>query len=182
METPNTQPTTTETPAAAVEPRKLETEVCSRCGGSGHHSYCQRYGTTCFKCHGAGKVYTKRGRAAALYLDAIRSVPAKTLRVGDVIRAGSITADGTPFGKFTKILSIEPGEQHGASLVDGEMVPYVRAGLTIETGVVTMIATDPESMIRKGQTAEEKAETFRRALDYQDTLTKAGTPRKRAGK
>jgi hypothetical protein len=25
---------------------------CTRCGGSGHYSYCQRFGTTCFKCDG----------------------------------------------------------------------------------------------------------------------------------
>lgn len=26
--------------------------TCSRCGGSGHYSYCERYGTSCFKCEG----------------------------------------------------------------------------------------------------------------------------------
>ncbi len=30
-------------------------EVCGRCGGSGHYSYCPMYGTTCFKCMGCGK-------------------------------------------------------------------------------------------------------------------------------
>ncbi len=30
-------------------------EQCSRCGGSGHFSRCQMYGTTCFKCRGNGK-------------------------------------------------------------------------------------------------------------------------------
>jgi hypothetical protein len=25
---------------------------CTRCGGSGHYSYCERFGTTCFKCDG----------------------------------------------------------------------------------------------------------------------------------
>lgn len=25
---------------------------CSRCGGTGNHSYCEMYGTTCFKCSG----------------------------------------------------------------------------------------------------------------------------------
>lgn len=29
--------------------------ACSRCGGGGHYSYCQQYGTKCFKCHGSGK-------------------------------------------------------------------------------------------------------------------------------
>lgn len=26
--------------------------TCGRCGGTGHYSYCQMYGTTCFECHG----------------------------------------------------------------------------------------------------------------------------------
>jgi hypothetical protein len=33
--------------------------VCGRCGGGGHYSYCQMYGTTCFGCGGRGKVATK---------------------------------------------------------------------------------------------------------------------------
>jgi hypothetical protein len=28
-------------------------KTCTRCGGSGHFSYCERFGTTCFKCEGA---------------------------------------------------------------------------------------------------------------------------------
>jgi len=27
-------------------------KTCSRCGGSGHYSYNQMYGTVCFKCNG----------------------------------------------------------------------------------------------------------------------------------
>jgi hypothetical protein len=29
-------------------------KACTRCGGSGHYSYCQMHGTTCFKCGGSG--------------------------------------------------------------------------------------------------------------------------------
>lgn len=42
----------------------FETTKCSRCMGSGHYSRCEMYGTTCFGCHGTGKVLSKRGRAA----------------------------------------------------------------------------------------------------------------------
>lgn len=31
------------------------TKECERCGGCGHYSYCQMYGTTCFGCGGSGK-------------------------------------------------------------------------------------------------------------------------------
>ena len=29
-------------------------DTCTRCGGGGHYSYCQMYGTKCFKCGGSG--------------------------------------------------------------------------------------------------------------------------------
>jgi hypothetical protein len=55
------------------------TTECSRCGGSGHYSYCQMYGTTCFGCSGSGKMVVKptvklikeaKARIAAGALDA----------------------------------------------------------------------------------------------------------------
>lgn len=39
----------------AVKIPVIATRPCSRCGGSGHYSYCQMYGTRCFKCGGSGK-------------------------------------------------------------------------------------------------------------------------------
>jgi DnaJ-class molecular chaperone len=42
----------------------FEHVTCSRCGGSGHYSFNLMYGTVCFKCHGRGWCYTKRGAAA----------------------------------------------------------------------------------------------------------------------
>ena len=32
---------------------------CTRCGGSGEHSFCPMYGTTCFKCWGSGAVVVR---------------------------------------------------------------------------------------------------------------------------
>lgn len=34
-------------------------QTCGRCGGGGHYSYCQMYGTTCFGCSGKGVVAVK---------------------------------------------------------------------------------------------------------------------------
>ena len=42
----------------------FESEPCSRCGGSGQYSYCQSYGTTCFRCKGLKETLTKRGTVA----------------------------------------------------------------------------------------------------------------------
>jgi hypothetical protein len=63
-----------------------EQATCGRCGGSGHYSYCQMYGTVCFKCQGRKTVTTKRGAKAADTYAAIKaavlSVPTSRLRVG----------------------------------------------------------------------------------------------------
>lgn len=34
----------------------ITTRPCGRCGGSGHYSYCERWGTICFGCGGSGQV------------------------------------------------------------------------------------------------------------------------------
>jgi len=30
----------------------ISIRVCRRCGGSGSYSYCQKYGSVCFRCNG----------------------------------------------------------------------------------------------------------------------------------
>jgi hypothetical protein len=35
------------------------THTCTRCGGTGHHSFNMRDGTICWGCHGSGKVLDK---------------------------------------------------------------------------------------------------------------------------
>ena len=66
----------------------IETEPCTRCGGSGQYSFCTMYGSKCFKCAGAGKRYTKRGRTAKAYLMSLRlkETPVTDIKVGDEIR------------------------------------------------------------------------------------------------
>ena len=45
-----------------IKTGKIDYEVCTRCSGTGHHSWCSQYGTTCFKCAGAGKGLPSAGR------------------------------------------------------------------------------------------------------------------------
>ena len=137
---------------------KLETETCSRCGGSGHFSYCQSWGTICFRCKGRKLTYSKRGAAAALYLESLRKKPANQFQPGDLLYVEGIP--GFTKSKFYKVLSV------WMKIAD-------RCEMVIECdGYV--YHSDPETMLRKGCTAEEKAETLKQALAYQATLTKLG--------
>lgn len=88
-------------------PKALETETCSRCGGSGSYSWCQMYGSVCFKCRGRKVVFTKRGAAANAYLIALRSKPAAEVKVGDVVRLLSITMGGTPCDIWATVTEIQ---------------------------------------------------------------------------
>lgn len=47
---------------------------CGRCGGSGHYSYNQINGTTCFGCGGSGRALTKRGLAAKALADSLLEI------------------------------------------------------------------------------------------------------------
>jgi hypothetical protein len=62
---------------AGVTPAPLrwtyDTEPCSRCGGSGHHSRCEMYGTTCFKCSGRKVTLTRRAAKVGAQLAEIRN-------------------------------------------------------------------------------------------------------------
>lgn len=151
-----------------TETREFETETCSRCAGSGSFSYCQMYGSTCFKCHGKTKVYTKKGLAAIAYFHSLNP----TVRMDQVKIGNRVNIDG--YGKFN-VLEITPA---GAS-----------------TGTSNGVTTTYEMLNIKGKTMSYTAEISHHvklvlapavhnanrtaALGYQETLTKAGTPRKR---
>ena len=163
-------------------PAGLESEVCSRCGGTGNYSYCPRFGTRCFKCDGHKRVYTKRGAVAAKFLESIRSKPVGEIKVGDVVWANEFSFSG-----WAKVESIEPTTDEncgGWLIVDDERVP-TPAGLfnIVLTGKdgrgVDLRSTPQTTMFRMALKAEEKAETMARAIAYQATLTKAGTVRKK---
>lgn len=61
--------------------------TCTRCGGSGNYSYCQAYGTRCFKCSGSGKqlVDAKFAQDAGHALELAQRPSAKDVNVGDVV-------------------------------------------------------------------------------------------------
>jgi len=160
---------------------KFETVICSRCGGSGEYSYCQMYGKTCFKCHGKRGVLTKRGAAAKAYYESLLSVPGSELKVGTVIQVKAFLR--TP--GFYAIERIGSRIQEGSSMVDGVMTPYRCEMVEIETAIVCqsyLADTFPTQTFRVQCDEETKRAAFAKALEYQATLTKEGTPRKRSAK
>ena len=159
--------------------KNFETEACSRCGGSGHYSYNQINGTTCFKCSGAGKTYTKRGAAAKKFLTDSYMGPVADVKVGDVVQYKDMSR-----AFFIRVTKVSEPYEYGKSRnhETGEWKPSV--GVSIkganakhgECGMVMPVG----AIVRMGQTAEQKREKIAAALAYQDLLTKQGKPRKRA--
>lgn len=162
---------------------RLETVTCSRCGGSGKHSWCERYRDVCFKCGGSGKVYTKRGAAAAKFLEASRCVEAGTIQVGDTIRFEYFAGDAN-HRFFAKVEEIKPAAYKVMNATTGEF--------EVPAGVLEFITTrggrygsetigahyHVSTMVRKGWPDAVKRQQYAAAVAYQATLTKAGTPRK----
>lgn len=157
----------------------FETEVCSRCGGTGHYSYNQVDGTKCFKCRGEKMAYTKRGRAAKDFYIASRCIEPKDVKIGDVIRFVGI--------KRLTVAKIEL-KQSGYSINSrtGEKTPIEHYIFTNENGLsgaVQNVRTTPGSYwsVQILPTAEQNQKLIAEALAYQETLTKSGKPRKIKG-
>lgn len=77
---------------------RVQTDACSRCGGSGRYSWCQMYGDRCFGCNGSGQKATKLGAAASEALnewrDTVGAKLPRELTVGD--RYMSTRMNGSP--------------------------------------------------------------------------------------
>ena len=156
-----------------------ETKTCGRCGGSGHYSYCQMYGTTCFGCSGKGKVYTKRGMAALDYGKTLRTIKVKDVQVGMLLYVNNA---GCPFGGksgwFT-VTKSEMTDQCCTSKIDGvETKAYYWNLETSQGGMFTFPESDVQCVTNKARLLEVKA----LALAYQATLGVTGKPARRAKK
>jgi len=155
---------------------RFETRPCPRCAGSGHFSYCQTWGTTCFKCGvkrgepGVGVVLTKRGAAAYAYYESL--FPTKLAR--DLQPGDFVTERG--WRCWVKAL---PVPTTSAVMIDGVWSSADRLDIPCEG--VTHVLVPAEAVLHVGVTVAQRLELLARALAYQATLTKAGTVRKRRG-
>jgi hypothetical protein len=156
--------------AETTKTREFETVTCSRCGGTGNYSYCAMYGTTCFKCAGGKKVFTKRGQVAWNLYQALLKIRAADIKPGMtlIVDNRKYLVESARFG------TIEDCTARYLDKTTGEWAFYweIRCG---SYG----LSTFPEQMVKIGWTKEAIAQKRAAALDFQDTLTKTGTPRKR---
>jgi len=146
--------------------RKLlfENVTCTRCGGTGHYSYCQMYGTVCFKCHGDGVTLTAKGRAAQNWFTTKRKIKAGDLKVGD-----RYFFEGIGSTVKVTVTGFAPN-LNGGTTVEGVNDKGERYGM------------DATLEVRKVMMNEALRLLKLEALAFQATLTKAGTVRKRAAK
>lgn len=150
----------------------FESETCSRCAGSGQYSYCQMYGTTCFKCRGKGRTYTKRAEVALAWAKEQRTVKAKDVQVGWMLYE-----DGMFSGKagWFPVESCEMTENYSTTQ-DGVKHYY----FDIVTSQMSH-GNFPDSDVQAIPSREFLKDVRARALEYQSRLTKAGTVRKGDG-
>lgn len=145
--------------------------TCSRCGGSGQHSYCSQYGTTCFKCGGRKRVLTARGAAAVTWLAEQRKTPVTDLRVGMRVKMSG-------YRKPLTIQAIEPSLSYSISRdADGGEIRRYYTNLVFAP---LTFSTLPESTVEVVPVTEDaRVAQVRAAIAFQNTLTKAGRPRVR---
>jgi hypothetical protein len=151
----------------------FERETCGRCGGSGHYSYCQMYGTTCFGCGGSGQRLSKRGTVAASWLRERLTMDVTEVKAGDTVFLPGCTVGGTPYERKHRIGGVAEGQPYRIKC-EGEWVERRTIAFTGHDG--SDLGSFGEGIkVRRLATADEAAE----ALAYQATLTKTGTVRKR---
>ena len=134
-----------------MEILKLETETCTRCGGSGEHSYMAYYGSRCFKCNGAGWKFTGRGAAARKFLIEICSSTFSECKAGDKVSI-----------KFNK----------GFGMVE--------AVTKADEGFLNVTISGKSYLFKADQAVYiYSEENLKAASEYQDKLTKHGKLRKK---
>lgn len=152
----------------------FESEPCSRCGGSGHYSYCPSYGTTCFRCKGLKETLTKRGAVAQGWFNQMCMKRIDQLQPGDKFRDIMITGGGTIGSALFTVIAVRPDESHYESLVNGVMVSGRRDLLAIEANGCTFLGKAPEDRILVRLPKEARAKVADLALSYQSLLSKTG--------
>ena len=148
---------------------KYERETCGRCGGSGRFSYNQIDGDRCYGCSGTGEKLTKRGSVAREYATSIleKRVEDIVLQEGQL----AIYRDAMTGERF-KVARIEEGAPMGRR-GNGALL----RSFDLFTPSGKHVGAISDSIKLRLTPTEEQVEEV---MNYQESLTKAGKPRKRA--
>jgi hypothetical protein len=116
------------------------------------------WGTRCFKCGGAGKIYTKRGAQAKALLTSLLSKTAAEIQPGmQYLDSNPVTGKS----QWITVTAVSVRED-GSINVESKGMNHVMF---------------PNNVVRIAHTAEQKQDAMRKALEFQATLTKSGTVR-----
>lgn len=158
----------------------FESKPCSRCGGSGHYSYCQSYGTRCFKCAGRCETLTKRGAVAQAAFSASLRAPASMIEPGAIVEIEGIPGVVASFWmRVERVERVVFADGSRVTLHGSRRAP----GATWDDADrlhPESYSCSAESTLRVFHTREEKAPKIAAALALQASLTLKGEPRKRA--
>ncbi len=129
------------------------TKTCTRCGGSGQHSYNQIDGSTCYGCGGTGRKYASKKVAAAVNamkeaIRAIKSPVAGSLAVGDrILDLERPTGEGKyAWSTVTSIVKTDKAMGWSMNRVTQKCdIPNAwELQITLETGRVAIIASNQQ--------------------------------------
>ena len=151
------------TPITQTNKAGFEVTTCSRCGGTGHYSFNQINGTTCFGCNGGKVKLTARGAAAHALFVASTSVPTSEIVVGD-----KIFRDGG--WRLVRSITLRPA----AARYNGVSYDYI----SLETQRI-VYSQSPATLVRVSRGAAAWAAKLAEALAYQATLGVSGKPLKK---
>lgn len=152
---------------------KFESQTCGRCGGTGHHSFNQVNGSTCFGCGGSGVTLTKRGSAARhFYLESLVK-PVAAIAVGDFVFS-SVTFGGRDVWCRVDAINAPDAAKWGSSNgIPFGTLELSRKGKKASHGYIA------ETTFRSVKNEAERVAKMDAALAYQATLGANGKPAKR---
>ena len=139
------------------------TEDCTRCCGTGQHSYCSAFGTMCFKCNGRGKQVSRVGKKTRQYLHEIMSDNYKNFP------NNKKTVFIYKRDKFDEVIAL--GHKHGFSHENGVDIPLNSFLFKYKGRTVFEMCTKKDNLDDLEQIYRVPSnEEILQAIDYQNKM------------
>lgn len=147
----------------------FEHTECSRCGGTGEHSYCYEHGTRCFKCSGSGWELTKRGQAAQNYFNELITKPVSEIKPGDkfmtVVGNGAIIKN-----IWATAVDVRRDDERNQTFISFTYGNSGKDGCTFYGDADTQVKSNDY------QELKHQALEYQKTLNLSGTICKRGTP------